>query len=120
MDETGSRDGRAVRRSAGSAAEHACRGATLCGCRAEAQAHVDTIKDALALLRRFLNWDQALRRLDQHDLEEVASTRLLIFTARPFRIGDTYTDAILHVPVYHNTCLSVDDTVYIILHTVIR
>ncbi|MHA6723876.1 peptide chain release factor 2 [Sphingomonas sp. RS2018] len=33
--------------------------------RAEAQAHVDTIKDALALLRRFLNWDQALRRLDE-------------------------------------------------------
>ena len=33
--------------------------------RAEAQAHVDTINDALALLRRFLNWDQALRRLDE-------------------------------------------------------
>ncbi|HWK35809.1 PCRF domain-containing protein, partial [Sphingomonas sp.] len=33
--------------------------------RAEAQAHVDVINDALALLRRFLNWDQALRRLDE-------------------------------------------------------
>jgi peptide chain release factor 2 len=33
--------------------------------RAEAQAHVDTINDALALLRRFLNWDVALRRLDE-------------------------------------------------------
>ncbi|MBN2970584.1 peptide chain release factor 2 [Roseomonas aeriglobus] len=33
--------------------------------RAEAQVHVDTIKDALSLLRRFLNWDVALRRLDE-------------------------------------------------------
>ncbi len=33
--------------------------------RAEAQAHVDTIKDALSLLRRFLNWEVALRRLDE-------------------------------------------------------
>ncbi|WP_326525012.1 peptide chain release factor 2 [Sphingomonas sp.] len=33
--------------------------------RAEAQAHVITINDALALLRRFLNWDEALRRLDE-------------------------------------------------------
>ena len=33
--------------------------------RAEAQAHIDRINDALALLRRFLNWDQALRRLDE-------------------------------------------------------
>ncbi len=31
-------------------------------------------------------WGQALRRLEQHDLEEVASTRLLIFAAR--LIGD--------------------------------
>ncbi|MNF94751.1 Denitrification regulatory protein NirQ [compost metagenome] len=30
---------------------------------------------------------QALRRLDQHDLEEVASTRLLIFTARMIGAG---------------------------------
>ena len=33
--------------------------------RAEAQAHVDTINDALTLLRRFLDWDRALRRLDE-------------------------------------------------------
>ena len=33
--------------------------------RAEAQAHADTINDALALLRRFLDWDRALRRLDE-------------------------------------------------------
>ena len=33
--------------------------------RAEAQAHVDQINDALALLRRFLDWDRALRRLDE-------------------------------------------------------
>jgi peptide chain release factor 2 len=33
--------------------------------RAEAQASADRINDALALLRRFLNWDQALRRLDE-------------------------------------------------------
>ena len=33
--------------------------------RAEAQAHVDKIKAALALLRRSLDWDRALRRLDE-------------------------------------------------------
>ncbi len=33
--------------------------------RAEAQAHVDTINEALELLRRFLDWDRALRRLDE-------------------------------------------------------
>ncbi|SFR80986.1 peptide chain release factor 2 [Sphingomonas jatrophae] len=33
--------------------------------RAEAQAHVDKINQALALVRRFLDWDRALRRLDQ-------------------------------------------------------
>ena len=33
--------------------------------RAEAQAHVDTIREALALLRRSLDWDRALRRLDE-------------------------------------------------------
>ena len=33
--------------------------------RAEAQDHVDTIKAALALLRRFLDWDRAVRRLDE-------------------------------------------------------
>jgi peptide chain release factor 2 len=33
--------------------------------RAEAQAHIDQINGALALLRRFLDWDRALRRLDE-------------------------------------------------------
>src|ERR1700712_5990719 len=33
--------------------------------RAEAPSHVDTINEALALLRRFLDWDRALRRLDE-------------------------------------------------------
>ncbi|MCH4893463.1 MULTISPECIES: peptide chain release factor 2 [unclassified Sphingomonas] len=33
--------------------------------RAEAQGHIETIRDALALLRRFLDWDRALRRLDE-------------------------------------------------------
>jgi peptide chain release factor 2 len=33
--------------------------------RAEAQAHVDQINQALALVRRFLDWDRALRRLDE-------------------------------------------------------
>ena len=33
--------------------------------RAEAHAHLDTINEALALLRRSLDWDRALRRLDE-------------------------------------------------------
>jgi peptide chain release factor 2 len=33
--------------------------------RAEAQGHVDQINQALDLLRRFLDWDRALRRLDE-------------------------------------------------------
>jgi peptide chain release factor 2 len=33
--------------------------------RAEAQAHADQINAALELLRRFLDWDRALRRLDE-------------------------------------------------------
>lgn len=33
--------------------------------RAEAQAHVDRINEAVALVRRFLDWDRALRRLDE-------------------------------------------------------
>nr|WP_310525215.1 peptide chain release factor 2 [Polymorphobacter sp.] len=33
--------------------------------RAEAQNHADSIKQALDLLRRFLDWDRALRRLDE-------------------------------------------------------
>ena len=33
--------------------------------RAEAQAHADQINAALALLRRFLDWDRALKRLEE-------------------------------------------------------
>jgi peptide chain release factor 2 len=33
--------------------------------RAEAQDHIDRIKAAMALVRRFLDWDRALRRLDE-------------------------------------------------------
>ena len=33
--------------------------------RAEAQSHVDKINQALELLRRFLDWDRALKRLDE-------------------------------------------------------
>ncbi|WP_374387449.1 peptide chain release factor 2 [Sandaracinobacter sp.] len=42
--------------------------------RAEAQNHIDKIEQALALLRRFLDWDRALQRLDQlnHRAEDPA------------------------------------------------
>src|SRR5688500_1922737 len=33
--------------------------------RAEAQAHIDQVNAATALLRRFLDWDRALRRLEE-------------------------------------------------------
>jgi peptide chain release factor 2 len=33
--------------------------------RAEAQASVDQINQAMALVRRFLDWERALRRLDE-------------------------------------------------------
>src|SRR6476659_4907102 len=33
--------------------------------RAEGQAHIDRIQAALALVRRSLDWDRALRRLDE-------------------------------------------------------
>ena len=33
--------------------------------RAEGQAHIDRIEAALALVRKFLDWDRALRRLDE-------------------------------------------------------
>ena len=33
--------------------------------RAEAQGHIDQINAATALLRRFLDWDRALKRLDE-------------------------------------------------------
>ena len=32
--------------------------------RAEAQSHVDQINQAVALLRRFLDWDRAVKRLE--------------------------------------------------------
>ena len=35
--------------------------------RAEGQAHIDRIEAALALVRKFLDWDRALRRLDELD-----------------------------------------------------
>ncbi|PMY61702.1 MULTISPECIES: CbbQ/NirQ/NorQ/GpvN family protein [Pseudomonas] len=40
-----------------------------------------------ALTRQIVGLGQALRRLEQHDLEEVASTRLLVFTARMIGAG---------------------------------
>ncbi|MFN7400281.1 MAG: peptide chain release factor 2 [Sandaracinobacter sp.] len=42
--------------------------------RAEAQNHIDKIQQALALLRRFLDWDRALQKLDQlnHRAEDPA------------------------------------------------
>src|SRR6476469_1596361 len=33
--------------------------------RAEAQAHIDQVNSATELLRRFLDWDRALKRLDE-------------------------------------------------------
>jgi peptide chain release factor 2 len=33
--------------------------------RAEGQAHIDRIEAALALVRKFLDWERALRRLDE-------------------------------------------------------
>jgi len=41
----------------------------------------------LPLAAQVVRLGQALRRLDQHDLEEVASTRLLIFAARMIGAG---------------------------------
>jgi peptide chain release factor 2 len=42
--------------------------------RAEAQAHVDRINAATALLRRFLDWDRALKRLDDLNAKVEDST----------------------------------------------
>src|SRR5687768_17027635 len=42
--------------------------------RAEAQAHADQINAALALLRRFLDWDRAMRRLDELNAKVEDST----------------------------------------------
>jgi len=55
-----------------------------------AEAQVDA-----ALAGRIVDLGQALRRLEQHDLEEVASTRLLIFAARMIRSGMSPRDACL-------------------------
>ncbi len=54
--------------------------------RQEARILVGESGCAEALAQRLVQLGQALRRLEQHDLEEVASTRLLIFAAR--LIGD--------------------------------
>src|SRR5258707_10180300 len=40
-----------------------------CSMRAEAQASIDQIVSALALLRRFLDWDRALKRLGELDAQ---------------------------------------------------
>ena len=48
-----------------------------------------------ALAAQIVRLGQALRRLDQHDLEEVASTRLLIFTARLIGAGMNPREACL-------------------------
>jgi peptide chain release factor 2 len=42
--------------------------------RAEAQAHVDRINAATALLRRFLDWDRAMKRLDELNAKVEDST----------------------------------------------
>jgi len=42
--------------------------------RAEAQAHVDSINAATALLRRFLDWDRALKRLEELNAQVEDST----------------------------------------------
>ncbi len=42
--------------------------------RAEAQAHVDRINAATALLRRFLDWDRAMKRLDELNVKVEDST----------------------------------------------
>ena len=48
-----------------------------------------------ALAAQVVKLGQALRRLEQHDLEEVASTRLLIFAARMIRSGMSPREACL-------------------------
>ena len=42
--------------------------------RAEAQAHIDQINAATALLRRFLDWDRALKRLEELNVRVEDST----------------------------------------------
>ena len=48
-----------------------------------------------ALAAQVVKLGQALRRLEQHDLEEVASTRLLIFAARMIKAGMAPREACL-------------------------
>ncbi|MEC7533805.1 MAG: peptide chain release factor 2, partial [Pseudomonadota bacterium] len=43
--------------------------------RAEGQAHIDRIEAALALVRQSLDWEQALRRLDELDARVQDPTR---------------------------------------------
>ncbi len=45
------------------------------------------------LARRLVDLGRQLRRLKDHDLEETASTRLLIYTARLVQAGFPFTDA---------------------------
>lgn len=56
---------------------------------ADQEAHIVATEAqvSLALAQEVVRLGQALRRLDQHDLDEVASTRLLIFTARMIANG---------------------------------
>lgn len=49
----------------------------------------------IGLAAQVVKLGQALRRLEQHDLEEVASTRLLIFTARMIGAGMSPREACL-------------------------
>src|SRR5258707_15644994 len=42
--------------------------------RAEAQAHIEQIHAATALLRRFLDWDRAMKRLDELNAKVEDST----------------------------------------------
>ena len=60
--------------------------------RAEAQAHVDQIKDALALLRRFLDWDRALKRLD--DLNLKGQAYAVIVRSQDLMAAQDYQDAV--------------------------
>ena len=47
------------------------------------------------LAAQIVRLGQALRRLENHDLEEVASTRLLIFAARMIKAGLSVREACL-------------------------
>jgi nitric oxide reductase NorQ protein len=63
---------------------------------AEEQKIVEIEADVDAkLAAQVVRLGQALRRLENHDLEEVASTRLLIFTARMIKAGMPVREACL-------------------------